>query len=720
MAQTASKTFSETLKELEAEITCLVCQGHYTDAKLLPCMHYYCKSCIEELWSKCAARKGFPCPECREDTFLPPDGVSGLKSAFFVERMKDFLTKIFVRTAETPCGVCKGEATLFCRECAVFYCSGECITAHSREHHVICLEPKAGSEDICTEHGESMSVFCFTCDMVFCRDCIISSHSGHSFNTLKKCALEKRGNICKLLIPLHKTQADISDTERKVVETEKAVGRQGMCITDSIRNTFAELRSIIDQREAELVSIATAFVEEKKDALERQKKVLQVEGMEIRSLVDFVETIIENVSDKEMMECFVGLQKQVLEEGKRHHRLSSEPVTTADIVCHLPPLSIIPDDMGSIYCQPKGLQATVQPLPSSSTTNISDNSRPTILQFTDACNVHQQSKMTLRVNSFREVTVSDLQSKGAPSVTVTPKVTAKGDGVFEISYTPTVRGRHDLVVKVDGRDIPRSPFRIFASICAGNLGNPVKIMEGFGGPVSVTFNHNEELVVAETSSRRLAILNRQGVLLRTIIADSRYLKMAKSVAVGPERSFFVTSLSLCVTSGAGSLLKLDDSGRILRYVPLQSPLGMKVIHDCLYVCTGGVVAIFDMDCTYIDNLVAECCPKPCDIAATRDCLYVVNNATNSVIAEFSMSGQFRRVFAEGIPHPLSICVSSTGLMFITLGRKKRRVMVLGQAGQILARFGQRDSWLRNPSGIAVDEDGFVYVCDTSQNRVVVF
>ena len=36
---------SKTLEKLEAEITCLVCQGHYKEAKLLPCMHYYCKTC---------------------------------------------------------------------------------------------------------------------------------------------------------------------------------------------------------------------------------------------------------------------------------------------------------------------------------------------------------------------------------------------------------------------------------------------------------------------------------------------------------------------------------------------------------------------------------------------------------------------------------------------------------------------------------------------------
>jgi len=76
------------LEELEEEITCAVCHGHYQEAKLLPCMHYYCRACIEKLAERSRGRP-FPCPECRKDTTLPSGGAKQLQSAFFVERMKD-------------------------------------------------------------------------------------------------------------------------------------------------------------------------------------------------------------------------------------------------------------------------------------------------------------------------------------------------------------------------------------------------------------------------------------------------------------------------------------------------------------------------------------------------------------------------------------------------------------------------------------------------------
>ena len=53
------------LEELEKEITCAVCHGHYQRAKLLPCNHYYCESCID-------------CPECPKAVVVPSGGVAGL------------------------------------------------------------------------------------------------------------------------------------------------------------------------------------------------------------------------------------------------------------------------------------------------------------------------------------------------------------------------------------------------------------------------------------------------------------------------------------------------------------------------------------------------------------------------------------------------------------------------------------------------------------------
>ena len=725
---------SKVLKELEAEITCLVCQGHYTDAKLLPCMHYYCKSCIEELRSKCSAGKSFPCPECREDTFLPSGGVDSLKSAFFVERLKDLFAKMSTEEGQTeiPCGVCKGKSTLFCRECAVFYCSGGCLTSHSEEHHLINLERRetGGSSvdprPVCPEHGDHVSVYCFTCETSVCRDCIISGHSSHRFNSLKNCALEKRREICNLLIPLHKSQNEILDAEKKVCETEKDIEKQSLSVFQSIHDTFSELKSLLEEKEAELASLATALVKEKKDALEGQKRELEVAGTEIRSVVDFAESVVESVSDKEMMESFADLQKQMLDTGKRHCQLKLEPLASADMAYNRPPPSIIPDSIGSLSCVPDVTQTTISTKEreqSSVTVQVTaDCFRPSILQYNSTSNVQEVSRMTLQIGPQQAITSLELKSKSSsPPSTVTPTAVAKGNGVFEVTYTPVVRGRHDLVVKVDCQDISGSPFRVLANIHPCQLKNPVLNIEGIVQPMAITLNHNKQLVVAEYGKARLAILTRAGALVRTVEPEYSYFKAPRGVAAGPEGTFFVTCNDR-ETYNSCCLLKLDYFGHTLKALALKDPFGVKEIQGRMYVCVHEKVEILDVvHCNRIGRLTADILKKPYDIAAGRDYLYVVNNSKNGFIAKFSLDGQYRGLFQQGLPSPRYICVNAAGFVFVTLGRVPPYMLVFNEAGDRVASFGQEREWLQHYlSGIAVDEDGFIYSCVNVNNRVVVF
>ena len=82
-------------------------------------------------------------------------------------------------------------------------------------------------------------------------------------------------------------------------------------------------------------------------------------------------------------------------------------------------------------------------------------------------------------------------------------------------------------------------------------------------------------------------------------------------------------------------------------------------------------------------------------------------------------------------HPLShypcrgICVDCSGHIFVTqCGSGVECVYVFKPSGEHVATLDQASSGVRMgcPVGIAIDEDGFVYVCDfnSSKNAVVVF
>ena len=187
------------LEKLEEEITCPVCQEHFRDPKILPCLHYYCKECVRQLALRAEPNRPFACPECRKGTVLPQNDPDQLPMAFFVNRMKELHANMEKAQgkSEAYCEMCSGaKAEVFCRQCTYFICS-DCVRSHSKMkvftgHNVVTLQELKGGgakviplketpPPVCKVHDEPLKIFCFDCNHLICRDCIIRDHAGHAF-----------------------------------------------------------------------------------------------------------------------------------------------------------------------------------------------------------------------------------------------------------------------------------------------------------------------------------------------------------------------------------------------------------------------------------------------------------------------------------------------------------------------------------------------------------
>ena len=62
-----------------------------------------------------------------------------------------------------------------------------------------------------------------------------------------------------------------------------------------------------------------------------------------------------------------------------------------------------------------------------------------------------------------QVVEAEVKSVVRDSV-VYAKVTSKERGVYRVTYTPEVRGRHTLSVKANGTQIAGSSFQVFAEL----------------------------------------------------------------------------------------------------------------------------------------------------------------------------------------------------------------------------------------------------------------
>ena len=256
------------LEELESEITCPICQEHYTEPKVLPCFHYYCKKCILKLALRTLSGNPFHCPECRCEATLPEGGVDSLKTAFFANRLKSKVITLQKAHGkmEVKCELCtaSSNAEAFCRQCARFICS-DCVLIHTKlqtfvSHEVASLEdlkhgrakPIAVEElpiEMCTIHKQPFIVFCSDCETLICQHCTLKDHLGHNYEFANVAAPGVKTKLLEDTQSLKNLNKEFTDAVEKIRGITLEVKTQKESAINNLRTSFNELHNILEQRE---------------------------------------------------------------------------------------------------------------------------------------------------------------------------------------------------------------------------------------------------------------------------------------------------------------------------------------------------------------------------------------------------------------------------------------------------------------------------------------
>ena len=79
---------AERMKRVTSLLTCAVCYEMYKKPKYLHCHHSYCEECMAKLLKE----SKIICPECRETSTVPPEGIADLPNNFFINNLMDEVT----------------------------------------------------------------------------------------------------------------------------------------------------------------------------------------------------------------------------------------------------------------------------------------------------------------------------------------------------------------------------------------------------------------------------------------------------------------------------------------------------------------------------------------------------------------------------------------------------------------------------------------------------
>ena len=333
-------------------------------------------------------------------------------------------------------------------------------------------------------------------------------------------------------------------------------------------------------------------------------------------------------------------------------------------------------------------------------------------RFTLYVPMGQESELDLEKPLAIQVSLNSLVD---PEMSTTLQLAAVSNpakrGVYEIEYIPKVRGRHHLLISVNGQPITGSPFSVFVKIHPTKLKKPVREVRFDNLPQYMAFNSSGQMIVA--FSRAVMILNKEGELVYSINKSQYGFGTVCGVAIDKDDNIYITDTSKKFR--CSSVYKFSKSGdTMLRRQMLENglPRGIAVAGDRVFVCNAKlkVIQILTTDLKPVRQVGKDLLKQPVDIAVdSNQMLYVA--VANSSYVKMSMDGQSVGSFGKR-NGSCGVCANGD-YVYVTESYHDGYVSVFTNDGRYITSFGKGCLGQTSTDGIVctvcVDDDGFVYV-----------
>ena len=529
---------------------------------------------------------------------------------------------------------------------------------------------------------------------------------------VKKSAPQQKKILKENLVQI---KANVLDAAREIEMVEKEVSQQHDSITGTIKQSFGQLHEILYKRERELLDKASEFKRQKLEILGAQKEGFGPTTHQIEGLMKFLEHTAENATDEE----FMSLQPHIQKEIQKHELINLVPAEIANVSVRV----ICAEDISKLCQEDANVITLADPMkctaegPGTQVAEVSKSAQfavYTMNQKGQLC--REEQAIEAKLKSFVNDSVMHA------------KVTSKERGVYEVTYTPEARGRYELIVKVNGTQIAQSPFCVLTKMHPTLLGEPVKVIEGVMLPFGIALSSKQQLVVSEWGGNKVTVFDKDGEKVPVITSER--CNSPDGATVDKDDHIYVSS--------GNSLFKFSKEGNPIKVVGRHgtqpgefSDLGLiKAINDKVYVCDRGNhrVQILNTNLEYMNTFGCYGDKKgqfnrPTGIAQDIAGNLYVTDSRNHCVQVFDGKGQFLHTFcekgasSEQINHPRGICVGSDQFVYVC-EKENKCVSVFKTDGEFVTSFGQ---FIESPAGIAIDEDGFLYIADfTEAGKIYIF
>ena len=749
------------LLKLEEQLTCPVCLDLYTNPKTLPCLHSFCEACIEKLpQDKEGETYYLSCPTCRHRTELPGGGAGAFPVAFHINNLKEIysLLKKVSDPQEVTCDNCTAaNATGYCNDCNQLLCT-ECIGMHKKwarfaSHQITSLdEVKSSPQAIASSkeeaplicpipsHDEPLKIYCETCDSVICRDCTVRTHKDHEYDLISASYTKHCEELKHSLNPVKKKIETFKKVLSALAEREGEIRERGEGVLEEIHEMAEEM---IRESERKLSEKAKRVTDAKLEVLSGQVKSAQISLSLLEHIEDYVEQSVKTGTPQQVLRSKKQMMERMSEAAAHDYNVKElHPKEKADF-------SFFKDSKIAESLQHIGDIVTYSStaLQQCKVKKIIPNlhlSNREMSSFSMSIEAPDSSLLSVPISSLKcSLVPVDINYK--PNETINATFTsnprpgayvmhckAKGSRNTINTY---MRGKYTVKVQVCGVQLEDAllfiPFNPYLDYLTSSCRH-----RSMNFPYGVAISDEYRVAVTEFKDDSLTIMD---------YSETDMSKKVRNVCVGviKPRGVAITADNYVIVSNDDCIGKLRMNGshipvKAINYPGSARGVAISPISGQIYVAIWDrhSIIVFNSDLTFAHSFGSEGSGDgqflfPFNIAIDNDGLVYVTDCNNHRVQKFTPDGQFIAWFGGGKgagfgqldkPSGIAIDNAGTGLVYVSEGGNSR-ISVFTRDGDFVRCFGGKggsDEKFNNPLGMAFDKDGFLYICDSRNERIVIY
>jgi len=277
------------------------------------------------------------CPLCRNGLTIPENGVEGLPSNLYVEKMLRVRELASVEAQSPLCNMCTyratseaakiDPATTYCLQCQEAFCE-TCASGHwkqkaTRDHILYHIGDKVKPEDLyvqyprasnCDKHvDKALEIYCNECRLVICMMCYIKDHNSHKCSDMQEPIHEFRKQMATDVSGVASGVDKCQQTLQHLITEKKYFHEQINKAESEIRDNTKQLKQKIDRHEESLLAELKSIEQKRTNEIEAAYGEVESQLAARQSYTKYVHKMLEKGTACDIARAASGLHDRANE-----------------------------------------------------------------------------------------------------------------------------------------------------------------------------------------------------------------------------------------------------------------------------------------------------------------------------------------------------------------------------------------------------------------------